>query len=103
DLRKVATSLKIESGRHVSRADLAAAILQELDRDYERIRRSEFDAVANEWQEHCTTIGRRVCIQVGSRMLQGLAEALDEDGALLLRTEHGHLERIVGGDVTLHK
>jgi type III pantothenate kinase len=25
----------------------------------------------------------------------------DDDGALLVRTEHGHLERIIGGDVTL--
>src|SRR5436190_1158991 len=37
DLRKIATSLKIESGRHVSRIDLAAAILRELDRDYARL------------------------------------------------------------------
>jgi biotin-(acetyl-CoA carboxylase) ligase len=36
-------------------------------------------------------------------VLQGQAEALDHDGALLLRTEHGHLERIVGGDVTVQK
>jgi biotin-(acetyl-CoA carboxylase) ligase len=36
-------------------------------------------------------------------MLQGHAEALDEDGALLLRTQHGRLERIIGGDVTLQK
>jgi len=28
---------------------------------------------------------------------------LDDDGALLLRTEHGHLERVMGGDVTLEK
>jgi hypothetical protein len=26
-----------------------------------------------------------------------------EDGELLVRTEHGHLERVVGGDVTLEK
>ena len=26
-----------------------------------------------------------------------------DDGALLVRTEHGHLERIIGGDVTLEK
>jgi biotin-(acetyl-CoA carboxylase) ligase len=35
--------------------------------------------------------------------MAGTAEALGEDGALLLRTEHGHLERIVGGDVRLEK
>ena len=41
-----------------------------------------------------------VAIQIGDRQIRGRAEALDEDGALLLRSDHGHLERIIGGDVT---
>jgi BirA family biotin operon repressor/biotin-[acetyl-CoA-carboxylase] ligase len=103
DLRKLATSLKIEAGRHIQRASLAAAILRELDRDYERIRAHRFQEIADEWEQHCATLGRRVSIQIGERILQGHAEALDEDGALLLRTQHGRLERIIGGDVTLQK
>ena len=82
---------------------LAAAILRELDRDYDRIRRDQFDAIASEWEEQCATLGRRVRIQMGARVLDGQAESLDDDGALLLRTEHGRLERIIGGDVTLQK
>jgi BirA family biotin operon repressor/biotin-[acetyl-CoA-carboxylase] ligase len=103
ELRKLATSLKIEAGRHIPRASLAAAILRELDRDYERIRDHRFQEIADEWEQHCATLGRRVSIQIGERVLQGHAEALDEDGALLLRTQHGRLERIIGGDVTLQK
>src|SRR6516162_6115743 len=37
ELRKVATSLKIEAGKAISRADLAVQILRELDHDYARI------------------------------------------------------------------
>lgn len=103
ELRQTATSLKAETGRHFQRAELAAAILHELDRDYERIRTHRFGEVAEEWQEHCATLGCRVSIHVGDRVLQGFAEALDDDGALLLRTQHGRLERIIGGDVTLQK
>ena len=44
-----------------------------------------------------------VTIQLGDRKICGRAEALDDDGALLVRTEHGRLERITGGDVTLEK
>ena len=57
--------------------------------------------LSDEWEAKCTTLGRRVSIRMGPRVIAGRAESLDEDGALLLRTEHGHLERIVGGDVTL--
>ncbi len=103
EIRKLATSLKIESGRPVSRADLAIRILRELDRNYARVCSGQFSAVANEWEEHCTTIGRNVSIRVGDRRIQGRAESLSEDGALLVRTEHGLLERITGGDVEMEK
>jgi BirA family biotin operon repressor/biotin-[acetyl-CoA-carboxylase] ligase len=103
DLRRLATSLKIETGGPVHRAELAARILRELDRDYERIRDHRFQEIADEWEHHCATLGRRVSIQIGERVLQGQAEALDEDGALLLRTQHGRLERVIGGDVTLQR
>jgi BirA family biotin operon repressor/biotin-[acetyl-CoA-carboxylase] ligase len=103
EVRKAATSLKAELGRVVSRSELAVRILKELDHDYERLRAGEFEAVADEWEEHCTTIGQQVSIRVGARQIRGRAESLAEDGALLLRTEHGRLERIVGGDVVLEK
>jgi len=103
ELRKIATSLKIETGRAVNRADLATAILEELDADYARICSGQFESVAAEWEEQCATIGRNVAIRIGDRAIQGRAESLDSDGALLLRTEHGRLERIIGGDVTVEK
>jgi BirA family biotin operon repressor/biotin-[acetyl-CoA-carboxylase] ligase len=77
--------------------------MRELDRDYARIRRGEFEDVAAEWREGCSTLGREVAIRTGERVVRGRAEALDADGALLVRTEHGRLERIIGGDVTLEK
>ena len=103
ELRKLATSLKIESGKAVSRADLATAILHELDCDYGHVCAGEFTALADEWEAHCTTIGRNVTIQIGGRRIRGRAESLGDDGALLLRTEYGRLESIIGGDVTLEK
>ena len=103
ELRKTATSLRIEAGETVSRPELATAILRELDHDYARVCGHGFAGVADEWEAHCTTIGRAVTIQIGGRRVSGRAESLDDDGALLLRTEHGHLERITGGDVTLEK
>lgn len=103
DLRRIATSLRIATGRILPRPELAAAILQELDREYARILRGQFAAVADEWEQRCTTIGQLVSIRLGDRVLRGRAEALDESGALLLRTEHGRLERIIGGDVSVEK
>jgi BirA family biotin operon repressor/biotin-[acetyl-CoA-carboxylase] ligase len=103
ELRKIATSLRVECGKPIVRAELATAILRELDCDYTRVCTGEFPALADEWEELCSTIGKQVVVGIGERKLRGRAEALDDDGALLLRTEHGRLERVIGGDVTLDK
>jgi BirA family biotin operon repressor/biotin-[acetyl-CoA-carboxylase] ligase len=103
ELRKSATSLRLETGQRQNRAGLAIKILQELDRDYDRVCTGQFAALADEWEEHCATLGRNVVIHIGDRTLRGTAESLDSDGALLVRTQPGRLERIIGGDVTIEK
>ena len=103
ELRKIATSLKVEAGEQISRAELAVEILHELDADYARICGGKFSQVADEWEAGCATIGKNVSVQMGVQKICGRAEALDDDGALLVRTEHGHLERVIGGDVTVEK
>lgn len=103
ELRKQATSLRIESGKPVPRAELAVAILRELDLAYARVAAGEFPALADEWEQHCTTLGQDIVIHIGERRIHGRAESLDDDGALLVRTQHGRLERIIGGDVTVEK
>lgn len=103
DLRKIATSLKAEAGQPFSRPELAVAILRALDHDYARAMSGKFAEVADEWEAHCSTIGRNIVVTLGDRRIHGRAEAIGDEGALLLRTEHGHLERIIGGDVGLEK
>jgi BirA family transcriptional regulator, biotin operon repressor / biotin---[acetyl-CoA-carboxylase] ligase len=103
DLRKTATSIRLEVGKSISRAELAVVILRELDHDYERLNSGRFAALVDEWEAHCVTIGQRVVIRIGDRQLRGRAESLSSEGALLLRTDHGHLERVIGGDVTIEK
>ena len=99
----MATSLSMEAGRPIDRPGLATALIQELDFAYHRLRSGDFDELGDEWMRRCSTLGKRVTISVGDRRVSGHAEALDEEGALLVRCDHGRLERVVGGDVTLEK
>src|SRR5277367_670429 len=71
ELKKIATSLKIETGETISRAELATSVLRELDFDYSRICSGKFAAVADEWEENCTTIGKSVAVQIGERKIRG--------------------------------
>lgn len=100
-LRDSATSLKLATGRAMDRPALAVAVLRALEADYRRLREGRFPEVAAEWADRCDTLGREVVLRVGEREVRGRAEGLDESGALLVRTEHGRIEPIVGGEVRL--
>ena len=47
------------------------------------------------------TLGREITVKCGSDVWQGCAEAVDDDGSLLLRRPDGSLLTIAAGDVTL--
>jgi BirA family biotin operon repressor/biotin-[acetyl-CoA-carboxylase] ligase len=102
-VRETATSIKMALGRPADRASLAARILRELDALYAHVLDDRFAAIAEEWSAQCSTLGRNVTVHSGRRRISGKAETLDEEGALLVRTEHGHLERVTGGDLTLEQ
>lgn len=99
ELRGRCSSFQILTGQMWNRAKVAAALLKELDRDYQRMKEGRFAEAAAEWQSRCATLGRQVAVQFGKSMIYGRAEAIDGDGALLLRTDSGLLKRILGGDV----
>lgn len=102
-LRETATSLRMELNQVLDRPDLAATILMAIDQEYARLRKDSFVAIIDDYADLCITLGQRVVIHQGARAVQGLAERLDDDGALLVRTQHGRLERILGGDVNIEK
>src|SRR3954464_7451049 len=64
EVRKIATSLKAELGRPLARADVAVALLEELDTDYRRVCDNKFGEIAEEWEANCGTIGQRVVISM---------------------------------------
>lgn len=102
ELPEIATSLQIETGKAQDRTALAAAVLGELDECY-RLAQTEFERVSDEWAGLCTTLGRQLVVTMGARRIEGHAQALDGDGALLLRRDNGQIERIVAGDVTVER
>ena len=59
ELRKTGDVAENRSGPEPFPApELATAILRELDHDYARVCGGQFADVADEWEAHCTTIGR---------------------------------------------
>lgn len=58
-----------------------------------------FAAISSGWTERATGLGQRCEARLPHRTVSGIAEGLDNDGALRLRLDDGALERITAGDV----
>jgi BirA family biotin operon repressor/biotin-[acetyl-CoA-carboxylase] ligase len=96
-----ATSLNDELGRKVSRADLVRHLLVEFERLY--LMMPDGETIYQDWRERLATLGRRVQVESGKHVLEGVAESVDRTGALMLRHSDGSLTRIIAGDVTLRE
>jgi BirA family biotin operon repressor/biotin-[acetyl-CoA-carboxylase] ligase len=102
DLARIATSLKLETGNVQDRVALAAQVLTALDECYQ-LALTDFEAVVDEWAKLCTTLGRQIVVTMGQRRIEGFAQALDSDGALLVRCDSGQMERVLGGDLAVER
>ncbi len=100
ELRDIATSLAMERGELVPRALFAAAVLSSLEEWLDRHAEDGFPPVREAWRAMSITLGREVRVRASDRDLEGVAEDVDEAGALLVRTPAG-LERVLAGDVEL--
>lgn len=94
-----ATSILAKVGQPVDRVALLVALLAGVERRYEALRAGV--SPRPEWTARLATLGQPVEVATSERVLRGVAESVDEDGALLLRTPDGVLRRLLAGDVTL--
>lgn len=101
DLRHPATSLFLEAGTPVRRLDFVRALLEALDALYGSYLLNGYGPVREEWLARCNFLGRRIRVSFQNKELQGTAEGIDEEGALLVRSADGRLERVLAGDVTI--
>lgn len=99
ELAPKATSVLAETGREVDRLALLAALLKGIEHRYKQLQAGENPR--DEWAARLVTLGERVAVTAGERVLTGVAESVDENGALLLRTSDGKRHRLLAGDVTL--
>jgi BirA family biotin operon repressor/biotin-[acetyl-CoA-carboxylase] ligase len=102
ELRAIATSLRIAAGSAQDRVAFAEELLERLEAQIGRLREHGLGPVLDLYRDYFRMRGSRV--RVGgpgvAREIEGIADGLAEDGALVVRTPAG-LERILAGDVSL--
>ncbi len=103
ELKGIATSMKQEQGKELSRAEFIRGLLNELEFLYRRFEQEGFKPIRQVWKDLSSTLGSQVVVSSLGEVIQGEAVDIDEDGALLLRRPDGTLTRVIAGDVSLRR
>jgi BirA family biotin operon repressor/biotin-[acetyl-CoA-carboxylase] ligase len=99
EIAAIATSVKCELSREISREELLATVLNQFEQLYQDA--PEGDAVLKEWRTRLDTLGREVRVTFRDQVYEGVAEDVDQDGNLILAQPDGTLRTIEAGEVTL--
>lgn len=98
EFRDSSTSLKKEMGENINRVDFVRKLLEEFEASYSKFQETGFPPILEEWRNMSATIGEWVKITTQTRTIYGEAIGVDSEGALILETGEGQLEKIVAGN-----
>ncbi len=100
DITQNVTDMETVSHQRIRKLDIAVSVLNALDQWYEIYLKDGFAPLRRAWWQAHAASGDRVRVHHGNGYIEGVATALDDDGALLLQTSAG-VERIIAGDLEL--
>ena len=95
----LAAHLKGDVARPPSPEEALAALAEAFDRWRAVWQERGFGPIRAAWTQAASGLGDRCMARLGSETVEGVAEALEEDGALRLRLPDGSARRVTAGDV----
>ena len=100
EIRNIAGSLAMVTGKPVSRAQVAAALIEALYRMDETLLTGK-EAMLDRYRRDCITLGKDISILRADEVRYGRAVSVDDDGALVVRFADGHTEAVSSGEVSV--
>ena len=96
-----ATSIFLETGKHIDRNEFLAVVIEYLERELLTNDLRLTEKALKEYTSLCATIGRNVSFFRNSQQLNGVAEKIDNNGELVVKLEDGTLHTVNSGEVTV--
>lgn len=100
ELRQIAGSLAMVTGKEIDRAAVAAGELDALCRMSTSLLTGK-TALMEQYRRDCITIGQEISLVRGEEIRHGRALDVDEDGALVVLFSDGHTEAVNSGEVSV--
>lgn len=102
EIRHIAGSLSAELGKNISRAELAASIMEELERLYEIFLPTEdLSKLYEEYNQICVNRGHPIRVMEPGHEYNGTTEGINADGELVVQKENGESVCVYAGEVSV--
>ena len=100
DIRSIAGSLSMVTGKKIDRCTVAAAMMEALHAMSCTLLSGKF-AMLRQYRRDCMTLGQDISILRGDEVRHGHALDIDDDGALIVRLVDGIVEAVNSGEVSV--
>ena len=100
EIRNIAGSLAMVTGKPVSRARVAAALIEALYQMDKTLLTGK-EVMLDRYRRDCITLGKDISILRADEVRYGQAVSVDDDGALVVRFADGHTEAVSSGEVSV--
>ena len=102
EIREIATSLRLELGCDINRAELIARVMTEFERLYAEFEaQGDLGAVMQEYNELCLNAGSKVRVLDPNGEYTGTSRGINSMGELLVETEDGKMQEVYAGEVSV--
>lgn len=100
EIQGFAGSLASVTGREISRARVAAALIEELEQMDRELLIGKASMLA-QYRRDCVTLGQRISLLQDTDVRYGTALDIDSQGALVVRFDNGATEAVSSGEVSI--
>ncbi len=101
DIAHKATSILLETGRHIDKNKFVATLLEYLEQELVSNRYMLSGQAVGDYQALCATIGRQVTFTRGKRRISGMAVSVSNGGELEVMLSNGTVSTVNAGEVTV--
>lgn len=102
EIRETATSLRLECGHDVDRAELVARIMEMFEKLYEQfIQDRNLGFLRARYEERLAGIGSEVRVLDPQGEYTGISRGISDRGELLVETPDGEVHRVYAGEVSV--
>ncbi len=101
ELRSIATSLFIETGKKINRAELIRHVLANLEHLYDLYLEAGFYPIKILWESYAVSIGKMITARMLQGNIYGKALGITDDGVLMIEDLAGEKHYIYSADIEL--